>query len=195
MRNRFSNRIQAFERADGRIISAPDLGEEGDKTYPGMQPYGWWENRMMQVLFKCEALSFLEVVDPRYLSAMDRINVLGSNDAPPRSFGFSYIENQSARADRVVQAGVVFAEPGSRIKILAGEGAFGGESALAGVRFMLTNADETFLRQPLDPSTVDLSVVERAQGRGFDPAQNVLFHPRCRRPATCGSSTRRALSS
>ena len=178
MRNRFSNRIQAFELdADGRIISAPDLGEEGDKTYPGMQPYGWWENRMMQVLFKCEALSFLEVVDPRYLSAMDRINVLGSNDAPPRSFGFSYIENQSARADRVVQAGVVFAEPGSRIKILAGEGAFGGESALAGVRFMLTNADETFLRQPLDPSTVDLSVVERAQGRGFDPAQNVLFHP------------------
>ena len=119
MRNRFSNRIQAFElHADGRIVSAPDLGEEGDKTYPGMQPYGWWENRMMQVLFKCEALSFLEVVDPRYLSAMDRINVLGSNDAPPRSFGFSYIENQSARADRVVQAGVVFAEPGSRIKIL-----------------------------------------------------------------------------
>ncbi len=178
VRNRFSNRIQAFELdGDGRIVSAPDLGEEGDKTYPGMQPYGWWENRMMQVLFKCEALSFLEVVDPRYLSAMDRINVLGSNDAPPRSFGFSYIENQSGRADRVVQAGVVFAEPDSRVKILAGEGAFGGESALAGVRFMLTNADESFLQQPLDPSTVDLGVIERAQGRGFDPAQNVLFHP------------------
>ena len=178
MRNRFSNRIQAFELdGDGRIVSAPDLGEEGDKTYPGMQPYGWWENRMMQVLFKCEALSFLEVVDPRYLSAMDRINVLGSNDAPPRSFGFSYIENQSGRADRVVQAGVVFAERDSRIKILAGEGAFGGESALAGVRFMLTNADRAFLQQPLDPSTVDLSVVERAQGRGFDPAQNAIFNP------------------
>ena len=114
---------------------------------------------MLQVLFKCEALSFLEVVDPRYLSAMDRINVLGGNDAPPRSFGFSYIENQSARADRVVQAGVVFAEPGSRVKILAGEGAFGGESALSGMRFMLTNADADFLATPPDASTVDLEVV------------------------------------
>ena len=59
MRNRFSNRIEAFEVDDrGRIISAPDLGEEGDKTYPGMQAYGWWENNMLQVLFKCQALSF-----------------------------------------------------------------------------------------------------------------------------------------
>ena len=178
MRNRFSNRIQAFELDEyGRIVSAPDLGEEGDKTYPGLQPYGWWENRMLQVLFKCEALSFLEVVDPRYLSAMDRINVLGGNDAPPRSFGFSYIENQSARADRVVQAGVVFAEPGSRVKILAGEGAFGGESALSGMRFMLTNADADFLATPPDASTVDLEVVERAQGNGFDPALNIVLHP------------------
>jgi len=178
MRNRFSNRIQAFELDGyGRIVSAPDLGEEGDKTYPGLQPYGWWENRMLQVLFKCEALSFLEVVDPRYLSAMDRINVLGGNDAPPRSFGFSYIENQSSRADRVVQAGVVFAEPGNRVKILAGEGAFGGESALSGMRFMLTNADADFLETPPDASTVDLDVVERAQGNGFDPAINIVLHP------------------
>ncbi|MFT5087510.1 MAG: hypothetical protein ACI8PG_001870 [Planctomycetota bacterium] len=178
MRNRFANRIQAFELDDsGRIVSAPDLGEEGDKTYPGLQPYGWWENRMLQVLFKCEALSFLEVVDPRYLSAMDRINVLGSNDAPPRSFGFNYIENQSGRSDRVAVAGVVFAEPGNRIKILAGEGAFGGENALSGVRFMLTNADSDFLDTPLDAATVDLDVVARAQGRGFDPAINIVKHP------------------
>ncbi|SVD58086.1 uncharacterized protein METZ01_LOCUS410940, partial [marine metagenome] len=153
MRNRFANKIQAFELDDyGRIASAPDLGEEGDKTYPGTQPYGWWENHMLQVLFRCRALSFLEVVDPRYLSAMDRVNILGANDVSPRSFSLSYIENQSASQDRVVQAGVVFAEPGTRVKILAGEGAFGGERALSGVRYMLTNADPDIFANPPDPS-------------------------------------------
>ena len=178
MRNRFANKIQAFELDDyGRIISAPDLGEEGDKTYPGTQPYGWWENRMLQVLFKCRALSFLEVVDPRYLSAMDRINILGANDAPPRSFSLSYIENQSSSQDRVVQAGVVFAEPGTRIKILAGEAGFGGESALSGVRYMLTNADSNLFVNPPDPSTVDLATIERAQGQGFPIEQGFIPYP------------------
>lgn len=177
IRNRFANRIQAFELDPyGRIVSAPDLGEEGDKTYPGTQPYGWWENRMLQVLFRCRALSFLEVVDPRYLSAMDRVNVLGSNDAPPRSFSLSYLENQSAAQDRVVQAGVVFAEPGTRVKILAGEGAFGGESALAGVRYMLTNADSALFAE-LDPAGVDLATIERAQGAGFPIEQGLIPYP------------------
>ena len=178
MRNRFANKIQAFELDEyGRITSAPDLGEEGDKTYPGTQPYGWWENRMLQVLFRCRALSFLEAIDPRYLSAMDRVSVLGANDAPPRSFSLSYIENQSASQDRVVQAGVVFAPPGTRVKILAGEAGFGGESALSGVRYMLTNADRSFFADPPDPSAVDLAAVERAQGEGFAVEQGSIPYP------------------
>ena len=178
MRNRFANKIQAFALDErGRITSAPDLGEEGDKTYPGTQPYGWWENRMLQVLFHCRALSFLEVVDPRYLSAMDRVSILGANDAVPRSFSLSYIENQSGSQDRVVQAGVVFAEPGTRVKILAGEAAFGGESALSGVRYMLTNADSGLFLAPPDPSEVDLATIERAQGRGFPVEQGIIPYP------------------
>ncbi|NKB66517.1 MAG: FtsX-like permease family protein [Candidatus Latescibacteria bacterium] len=178
MRNRFSNRIQAFELdAAGRIISAPDLGSEGDGTYPTLQAYGWWENRMLQVLFKCRALDFLEVVDPRYLSALDQIAVLGSNDAPPQSFGYNYIENQSAQEDRVVQAGVVFAEPGTRVKILAGESAFGSSGVLSNVRYLLSGADSTFLHQRLEPDQVDMATVERAQGAGYPVDQGTVFHP------------------
>ena len=178
MRNRFTNKIQAFELDEyGRIVSAPDLGEEGDKTYPGTQPYGWWENRMLQVLFRCRALNFLEVVDPRYLSALDQVSVLGANDAPPRSFSLSYIENQSNSQDRVVQAGVVFAAPGTRVKILGGEGAFGGESALAGVRYMLTNADPELFAAPLDPASVDFATIERAQGEGFPIEKGFIPYP------------------
>lgn len=178
MRNRFANRIQAFELDEaGRIASAPDMGEEGDKTYPTLQEYGWWENRMLQVVFKCQALSFLEIVDPRYLSALDRLTVLGGNDAPPRSFGYSYLENQSSQEGRVVQAGVVFAEPGSRVKILAGEGAFGSSGALSSVRYVLTNADPYFLDQPLDPEGVDMETVAQAQGQGYPVDQGILSHP------------------
>jgi hypothetical protein len=43
MRNRFSNQILAYEIDDGgRIVSAPDLGSEGDKKFPTTQRYGWW---------------------------------------------------------------------------------------------------------------------------------------------------------
>jgi hypothetical protein len=178
MRNRLSNRIQAFELdAEGRIVSAPDLGEEGDKTYPGLQGYGWWENRMMQVVFRCQTLSFLEVVDPRYLSALDRIAVLGGNDASPRSFGYTYVENQSAQEDRVVQAGAIFAPPGTSVKILAGDGAFGSTGALANVRYVLSNADPALLRRPLDPAEADMDAVARAQGQGYPIETGFLFKP------------------
>jgi hypothetical protein len=178
MRNRFTNKIMAFEiDEDGRIVSAPDLGEEGAATYPILQGYGWWENRMLQVLFRCRALSFLEVVDPRYLAALDQVTVLGGNDAPPRSYGYSYIENQSVSEDRAVQAGVVFAEPGTRVKILAGEGAFGASGSLSTVRYLLSNADAVLLDEPLLPEAADLAAMERAQGSGYLVDEGVLFNP------------------
>ncbi len=178
MRNRFSNRIQAFELDEaGRIVSAPDLGPEGDGTYPTTQPYGGWENRMLQVVFKCRALSFLEVVDPRYLSALDQVAILGGNDAPPRSFGYSYIENQSNREDRVVQAGVVFAEPGTRVKILAGESALGSSGALSSIRYLLSNADPAFVRRPVAPAEVDMETMEKAQGQGYPVELGMVFQP------------------
>jgi len=178
VRNRFTNRIQAFQLdRDGRIVSAPDMGEEGNGTYPIDAGYGWWENKMLEVVFPCEALSFLEVVDPRYLSALDRIQVLGGNDAPPRSYSWSYIDNQSVNAEQVVQAGVVFGEPGKPVKILAGPGMFGQGAALSSIRFMLTNADPAFYETPLDPGQVELETVQQAQGRGFPVDHGMIFRP------------------
>jgi hypothetical protein len=178
IRNRFTNRIQAFELdTDGRIISAPDMGEEGNGTYPIDAGYGWWENKMLEVVFPCKALTFLEVVDPRFLSALDRIQVLGGNDAPPRSYSWSYIDNQNANSEHVVQAGVVFAEPGKPVKILAGSGLFGTGEALSSIRFMLTNADPDFYHDPVDPQDVELETINEAQGRGFPVDQGMIFHP------------------
>ena len=96
MRNKFSNKISAYQLDEtGQITSAPDLGQEGDASYPITQPYGWWENHMLEVLFPCRAVSLFEIVDSRYLSVLDYLMVLGEDDAPPQSYGSEYVEKQS----------------------------------------------------------------------------------------------------
>ena len=178
MRNRYSNRIQAFELDEaGRIISAPDMGPEGDATYPTSQAYGWWENRTLQVLFRCRALSLVDLVDPRYLTALDRMTALGANEAPLLSYGYSYIEQQSAWSDQVVQAGVVFAPPGTRVKLLVGDAAFRSGEALSSVRTLLTNADPSLLHDPIDAASADIAAIERAQGVGYEVSGGVLRNP------------------
>ena len=178
MRNRFTNRIQAFELdAEGRIVSAPDMGPEGDGTYPGTQSHGWWKNHMLQVVFRCRALSLLDIVDPRYLTALDRLTVLGANEAPLRSYGYSYVEHQFTQDENPVHAGVVFAPAGERVKLLAGDAAFASGEALSAVRLLLTNADTTLLHHPIDASAADLSAVERAQGTGYEVGGGILRRP------------------
>ena len=53
MRNRWE-RLRRMDDGQGEMVSAPDIGKEGDKTYPMAHPWGWWENEMLQVLFKCK---------------------------------------------------------------------------------------------------------------------------------------------
>ena len=51
MRNRYSNTIKAYEIGrSGNIVSAPDMGQDGNETYPMEHDWGWWENEMLQVL-------------------------------------------------------------------------------------------------------------------------------------------------
>ena len=178
IRNRFSNRIQAFELdEEGRIVSAPDMGPEGDDTYPTIQRYGWWENRTLQVLFRCRALGMVDLVDPRHLTALGRLTPLGGNEAPLPSFGYSYIENQFPGSSQVVQAGVVFAPPGERVKLLIGDAAYASQDALAAVRMLLTNADPLLLHHPIDVGEADMAAIERAQGAGFAVSGGMLRNP------------------
>ena len=71
------------------------MGQEGDETYPMAHPWGWWENEMLQVLFKCKALSLSETVDSRYLSVLDHMTVLDERDGVPQSWGADFVERQS----------------------------------------------------------------------------------------------------
>ncbi|MDP6775203.1 MAG: hypothetical protein QGI83_00395, partial [Candidatus Latescibacteria bacterium] len=167
MRNRFTNEILAYEIGDhGEIISAPDFGREGagpdGKTgkFPLVQRYGWWENEMMQVVFKCRSLSLFEIVDSSYLSVLDHIHVLNPANSEPYQFGYRYVANQGTKEGDVTQAAVVFAPPGKRIKILMSSGLFG-------IKYLLSNAPEDLLLDPVDPKEVDNRVLKRSLGVGY----------------------------
>lgn len=175
MRNRFSNRIMAYQVSDdGRVVAAPDLGNEGDKKFPLTQRYGWWENEMMAVLFKCSPLSVFEIIDSSYLSALDYMTVLNDNDTTPMEFSYAYVQNQSTKEGDVTRAAVAFARydefsgKPERLKILMSTGLFG-------VKYLLINAPDEFLMNPVDRRTVNEKMLEQARGAGYEPG--VIFRP------------------
>ncbi len=171
MRNRYENTIKAYEiDAQGEIVSAPDMGQEGDETYPMAHPWGWWENEMLQVLFKCRALSLFETVDSRYLSVLDHVTVLDERDGTPQSWGADYVERQSNEEGKVTLASVVYAQPGTRVKVLM-------STSLFGVRYLLSGAPDALLESPVQPEEVDEAVLKRAQGSGYPIDAGTVLRP------------------
>ena len=175
MRNRFSNQILAYQLdEEGRIVSAPDMGTEGDKKFPTLQRYGWWENEMMGVLFKSRSISVFEIIDSSYLSALDYMTVLNENDTQPMEFSYSYVKNQSTMEGHVTRAAVAFAQEDhitgeiEPLKILMSTGLFG-------VKYLLINAPQEFLDRPVDKWDVDEKLLEYARGAGYQAG--VIFRP------------------
>ena len=171
VRNKLSNTIRAYEIDPwGAIVSAPDMGSEGDETYPMEHAWGWWENEMLQVLFKCRALSLFEIVDSRYLSVLDHMKVLDERDSVPQSWGADYIEDQRNEEGKVTLASVVYAKPHTRAKILM-------STSLFGVRYLLSNTPESWLEHPVQPREIDEEVLGQAYGRGYAVDQGRVLRP------------------
>ncbi len=177
VRNRFSNQVLAYEiDAEGRIVSAPDMGLEGagsdgrEGKYPLLQGYGWWDNEMMGVLFRCRSLSLFEIVDSSYLSVLDHMKVLGRDNSEPIEYGFRYVANQGRKEGKVTQASVAFAPPGERIKILMSSGLFG-------IKYLLINAPEDLLTDPVASRQVNAATVKRSMGTGYVPDGSAITLP------------------
>lgn len=154
---------------DGRIVMAPDLGEDGDKSYPlSVNPSR--ETETMVVLFECRAMTLFEIVDSRYLFALDSMNLLGTNDAPLQWYGTSYVPNQSRSEGRVTPAAVAFAKPGQRVKVFMSTGVFG-------IKYLLTHAPEDLLIHPIQKGEVTEAVKERARGEGYLIDEGIVTIP------------------
>ena len=171
MRNKLSNTIKAYEIDPwGEIVSAPDMGQEGDETYPMEHPWGWWENEMMQVVFKCRALSLFEIVDSQYLSVLDYMTVLDERDGVPQSWGTDYVEDQSTEEGKVTLAAVVYARPHTQVKVLM-------STSLFGVRYLLSGAPAELLAHPVSSKEMEENLLKKAYGRGYAIDQRAVLRP------------------
>ena len=171
LRNIHSNRVLAYKLDEaGEITWAPDLGGEGNAIFPITQKYVWWEDEMVEVLFPCRSLTLLQIVDARQLVALDKPTILGENDAPPQWYGEDYVANQSQMQGKVALATVVYAKPGTRIKILMSTG-------LVGVKYLITDAPTHFLERPIAAAQATPELFEEAKGRGFLVDRGFIPYP------------------
>jgi hypothetical protein len=150
----------------GDIVYAPDLGEEGDKTFPLNVPNAANVNNTIQVLFPCKTLNLFDIVDPGTFVALDNLTVLGQDNSPLRKYGAAFVENQRLFGNWMTNAAVVFARPEDRPKMFMSTGP-------VGIKYLLTNTPEEWLTGP--PAEVTDELMERARGRGFAPEEHPLI--------------------
>ena len=120
---------------DGSIAYAPDLGSEGAKNFPIQTEMNAPVKSNTIVCFPGRALTFYDLADQRYYIPFDTITVLdaGTNSSPA-NFGYLLPRNPPWMSATETCA-VVFAKPGTRLRILMGAGPIG-------KRLLLLNASD-----------------------------------------------------
>ncbi len=170
-RNRWTNTINAYKLDDaGNIVMAPDLGQEGAKSYPIEIRHSWWEEEMIEVLFPCRAISIFETVDSRRLSTLDSLTILGPDNAVPQRYGTSFIANQSALEGKTTAAAVAFVDRDLPVKLFMSTG-------LLGIKYLLTNAPEELLTDSVKPADLTEEIKRKSYGIGFGPEETIIFSP------------------
>ena len=114
-----------LDRETGAVVYAPDLGAEGAKNFPIQTRMNALEKSATVVCFPCRALTFYDLADQRYYVPFDTISVLdaGTNSSPT-SFGYLLPRNPPW-ISATETCSVVFAKPGTRLRILMGAGPIG----------------------------------------------------------------------
>ena len=139
--------LNAFylDPVNGKIILAPDMGVNGDQQYPTTVSMDYKDKKWMIVLFECKPINIFGLIDPQYLNQLSKLDVFDTSNSIPDAFGY-YLQypgfipwTWSSYSEPV---GVVFAKPGTRIKIA-------GESGPLGIRLLLLNSKESIKNKEL----------------------------------------------
>ena len=124
---RATSTLAAFclDKATGAVTYAPDLGPEGARNYPLNVQMNAPVKRASIVCFPARALTFYDLADQRYYIPFDTIQVLdaGTNSSPI-NYGYLLPRNPPWMSATETCA-VVFAKPGTRLRILMGAGPIG----------------------------------------------------------------------
>ncbi|MBM4035494.1 MAG: ABC transporter permease, partial [Planctomycetes bacterium] len=171
--------LLAYKMADdGSIIYAQDEGPQGKETYPNDVQFG---GGSQCVLFRCKPLTILEIVDSRYLTVLDMLGLLGTDNSVPQQWGARYVPGQSRAENIITSAAVVFgkhdptAGEEQRLKVHMGTG-------LYGIKLLLTNAElergGRAVTRPPDDAFADLGVtLNEARGTGYPATGGLLLYP------------------
>ena len=116
-----------MDPATGEVTYAPDRGIQGDGSYKMKGKMDWRDKTWMVILFPCESFNFFDIVDPRYLTKLSEVKVFDDTNTAPVEFGYTIGEGPSAKDEPV---GVLFARPGSVIKVGFGANILGFRSLL-----------------------------------------------------------------
>ena len=134
----------------GKITYAPDRGIQGDKLYPMKVAMDWRDKKWITILFPCTAYNFYDIVDPRYLNKLGTISVFDETDGAPVEYGYTIGEGPSALDEAV---GVLFARPGTNVKMGLGAGLLGFRSLLLNSTSTTDVAAAEGIGYPIDQST------------------------------------------
>jgi hypothetical protein len=149
---------------DGRIVYAPDQGEEGAKMFPLDLSNTPEVSGCVQVLFRCQPLELMETIDPASLFELGALTVLNADNAGLRKFGTDFYDDFGGKS------AVIYAQPGAMIKALAGAGP-------ASIQYLMTNTPEDMLLKPVPPGDITEAVRTRAQGRGYPADEGFIPYP------------------
>ncbi|MCK4244629.1 MAG: M28 family peptidase, partial [Candidatus Omnitrophica bacterium] len=125
-----------INQEDGEIILAPDRGVNGDELYPMKIEPGWKIIKHMIVLFPCVPTDIYDLVDPRYLTKLSKVNIFDATNSTPFAYGYSVDENiyiTPQRTSDVSPYGVIFSQQGKKLKV-------GMASSIMGLRILLLNS-------------------------------------------------------
>ena len=139
--------VKAFymDPESGEITYAPNHGRQA-RIYRGEFNMDWWISKRTRILFPCIATDFYDTVDPRYLTKLSSISVLGPGNTAPQEYGYAIGFGPEE------PVGTIFTTPGERIKIVMREREIG-------VRYLLLNSKSA-------------ESVEVARGDGFQILQH-----------------------
>lgn len=105
-------------------------------------------------LTRCRGMAFLDLLDPRQLASLGQAVLLaGQTESPPLEFS-------SFAGTAEEPHFVMFAEPGTRIKVLFRHGAIG-------IRLAMLGVNESVVRRLLNPKQSKKVSLKEARGRGF----------------------------
>ncbi len=139
-----------MDKETGDVYLAPDRGVHGAGNYPMDGRVRQGTNRSMVVLAEFLPTEVYGLVDPRFLTQLDMLDIFNEGNTTPPKYGYSVSTIRREHTSNVEPYGVAFSEAGNRMKL-------GLSSSILGYRFLHLNS-----------KSAETEV--EARGEGYDPA-------------------------